>query len=420
MHQRNEVTVFRYCTAIFGLLLLLVSSRATAQPREELAQLASLRGGHARTMQSEIHFRWDRSELDTAYMGNARSLAELAHRIDSIGVAHIDSVVIISQSSPEGTFHHNQKLSARRAATMRRYMEQHHAALTDRLRVKPDGESWLQLRELVRADEKLKNSSIARVVGIIDNDSISIDTKKWRITNDPVYRYLYRTYYPRIRNSMVCIVYYHPPVEPVAVDVAWKNPVRPREICKIPPPQRLDTLTFALKTNLLYDAVTALNFEVEVPVGDHLSVMVEDIFPWWERDNKYCFQMWEIGVEGRYWFRKNHYHAEKLRGHFAGLYAMSSKYDFQRDHDACYQGEYWSVGLTYGYVMRLSRRFNLEFSLSVGYLQTDYRHYIPSEGYGELIHNPEKDGKTSYFGPTKLKVSFVWPLHIGYKKGGRR
>lgn len=206
-----------------------------AQPREELAQLASLRGGHARTMQSEIHFRWDRSELDTAYMGNARSLAELAHRIDSIGVAHIDSVVIISQSSPEGTFRHNQKLSARRAATMRRYMEQHHAALTDRLRVKPDGESWLQLRELVRADEKLKNSSIARVVGIIDNDSISIDTKKWRITNDPVYRYLYRTYYPRIRNSMVCIVYYHPPVEPVAVDVVWKNPVRPREICKIPP-----------------------------------------------------------------------------------------------------------------------------------------------------------------------------------------
>ena len=43
----------------------------------------------------------------------------------------------------------------------------------------------------------------------------------------------------------------------------------------------------ALKTNLLFDAVTALNFEVEVPIGKRFSVMVEDVFPWWETGNKY-------------------------------------------------------------------------------------------------------------------------------------
>lgn len=413
--------MFKRCAGILGaVLLLLVGSRAVAQPQREVLQLRSLRGGRVEAVQAEIHFRWDKSYLDTLYMGNDRALAQLAAQIDSVGTAQIDSVVIISQSSPEGTLRHNEKLSVRRAATMRRYMEEHYPALNDRLRVHPDGESWLQLRELVRNDEKLKNSSIERILRIIDNDSISIDTKKWRITHDPVYRYLYRTYYPRIRNSMVCIVYFHPEVEPVAVDVAWENPVRAAEIGKIPPPQRADTLTVALKTNLLYDAVTALNFELEVPIGDRFSVAVEDVFPWWERDNKYCFQLWSMGVEGRYWFRENRYHAQKLQGHFAGLYAMSAKYDFQRDKELCYQGEYWSVGLTYGYAMRLSKRFNLEFSLSVGYLQTDYRRYYPSERYDELIHDRERDGKTSYFGPTKLKVSLVWPLQIKHKKGGRR
>ena len=46
----------------------------------------------------------------------------------------------------------------------------------------------------------------------------------------------------------------------------------------------------AVKTNLLYDAVSALNFEVEVPVAGRWSVMVEDVFPWWHIDNKYAFQ----------------------------------------------------------------------------------------------------------------------------------
>ena len=36
----------------------------------------------------------------------------------------------------------------------------------------------------------------------------------------------------------------------------------------------------ALKTNLMFDAVTALNFEVEVPIGKRFSVMVEDDGEW--------------------------------------------------------------------------------------------------------------------------------------------
>lgn len=169
-----------------------------------------------------------------------------------------------------------------------------------------------------------------------------------------------------------------------------------------------------MKSNLLYDAVTAVNFEFEVPIGERWSVAVEDVFPWWTggpHDNKYAFQMWEIGVEPRYWFKKND-EVDRLAGHFVGAYLMSSMYDFQYDNALCYQGEYWSTGLTYGYAFRIGKRLNLETSVSVGYLSSDYRHYQPDPAYTKLYKDKFRTGTLSYFGPTKLKVALVLPLSV--------
>ena len=177
----------------------------------------------------------------------------------------------------------------------------------------------------------------------------------------------------------------------------------------------------ALKTNLLFDAVTALNFEVEVPIGKRFSVMVEDVFPWWETGNKYCFQVWEMGVEGRFWFKPwKNIGTEKLRGLFVGPYVMSGKYDFQFDKSINYQGEFWSVGLTAGYSLPLGKKKwgNLEFSLSLGYLQSPYRHYLPTDDYAKLIHDPALDGTfyDIFLYPTKAKISLVVPLNFPTRK----
>lgn len=369
----------------------------------------------------EIHFRWDKSYLDTLYMGNDKTLAKMRALINQIPVEQIDSVVIVSQSSPEGTWRHNQNLSTRRAATMRKYMEEQYPQLKHALQVSPDGESWGQLREWVRTDTLLKNKSIERVLKIIDNDSISIETKKWRITNDPLYRYLYKTYYPRIRNSMICIIYSHgEPMKPLVKPVRFDTPLAHADVPRMEVKPMQDTLTIALKSNMLYDLFTAVNAEVEVPIGDHWSAAVEYVFPWWEKDNKYCLQMLELGAEARYWFRNNHYHKQKLQGMFLGAYCMSAKYDFQWNRNPAYQGECWSAGFTYGYAMPIAKWCNLEFSLSVGYLSSAYRHYFPADDYSELWRDPNKQGRMSYFGPTKLKVALVVPLHLKYEKGGRR
>lgn len=364
----------------------------------------------------EVHFRLDKHKLDLGYMGNKASFQHFAATIDSIGIERIDSVVIVSQSSPEGPYKHNLWLSEKRAQSMQRYLLQEHPYLEEKLSVHPDGESWAQLRNYVLADTKLKDSTKEKVLKVIDAD-VNIATKKWRMQQLSVYRYLLATYYPRIRNSVFCIVYYE--------DIAMPEllPVEPLETPQFREPERWQdtiitrkkTTIAAIKSNLFYDAIAAFNVEVEIPIGKRFSLMVEDVFPWYHIGNKYAYQMWEIGAEARYWFFRDS-KRDKLSGCFVGPYLMSSKYDFQWDRAFNYQGEYWSGGLSLGAAAPIGKYFNLEFSIAFGYLSTAYRHYDPAPDYSELVRDPSIEGRLGYIGPTKLKASIVMPLQVPTKK----
>lgn len=180
----------------------------------------------------------------------------------------------------------------------------------------------------------------------------------------------------------------------------------------------LRNTAFAVKTNMLYDLVTALNVEVEFPIADRYSIMVEDVFPWWTTGNKYAFEMWEMGAEARFWLRPWKKGTQKLRGWFVGAYGMTARYDFQYDTAINYQGKYWSAGVSGGYSAPIGRKkkLRLEFSTAVGFMQIDYRHYQPTDDYLKLIRDPYNVGTVSYFGPTKLKVSLVIPINFSKKE----
>lgn len=384
-----------------------------------------------------MDFRWDSSAIDEEYRNNRAFFTSLDKTIKSLDIESIDSVVIVAKASPEGVLEHNNALARRRANAMRRYVSDRYPKLVPLLKVRAEGESWEELRSYVVSDDVMSQQEKQRVLRILDNETISVGTRKWRLERDARYGYLYRTYYPILRNSTLLVIYVDGErVMPIALNNPLTPEMRPRKLALatveqvvVPvrdaeaPATRRDTVLFALKSNMLYDALTVLNAELEVPISRHFSVAVEYLFPWWERNNKYCLQYLELGVEGRYWFRNNVHKADRLGGHFLGLYGMSAMYDIQNDYDPAYQGELWSTGLTYGYAMRVGKqkRISLEFSLSVGYLYTNYRNYFPADNYNELYINKLNIGHLRYFGPTKLKVSLVVPINIGYnKRGGSR
>ncbi len=161
---------------------------------------------------------------------------------------------------------------------------------------------------------------------------------------------------------------------------------------------------FAVKTNLLYDFVSALNVELEYPLTGSWSVTGEWLFPWWlSRDNSKAFQVLSLSLEARYWFDIY------ARGCFLTAYTSGGLYDFGWNSKG-YQGEFYiAFGLGLGYVHSLNKEgsLGLEYYVGLGYLRTNYRHYnVVGEEYLVLDYT----GKFSWLGPTKVKVSLVWYL----------
>ena len=448
-----------------------------------ITSLSTARGGDALSCDNsqdttfKINFRFDSYAIDPNYRNNKSAFEQLDRTIKGLNGERIDSIVITTKASPEGVLEHNIALARKRANSMRAYMTEKYPELGSRLRVCAEGEAWSELREFIVNDTKLSSNSKTRILAILDNETISVGTRKWRLERDPEYDYIYDRYYPALRNSAIYQIYSNgKQVTPATIEsvaqqevaehIAEATPTKssqfaekPTEVvaeekptqkveekvadevaesivqeqpteevaemptARIEPIIKRDTMVVALKSNMLYDALTVLNTEVEVPISRHFSVAVEYLFPWWESGNKYCLQLLELGVEGRYWFRNNVNKVDRLGGHFLGVYGMSAMYDIQKDYNPAHQGEFWSAGLTYGYAMRVGKqkRISLEFALSVGYLTTDYRNYFPADDYSELYIDKLGYGRLRYFGPTKLKVSLVVPFNIGYnKKGGSR
>ena len=158
-----------------------------------------------------------------------------------------------------------------------------------------------------------------------------------RLQGGNIWRRLISDYYPSLRRTDIHVLYstVRPigPVEcelpevtlevPYSVNIAPPT-VLPEVEFPEPEPPKERFYTVAAKTNLLYDAVTALNAEVEFPVGKNFSVMVEDVFPWWNwgpNGKKYCFQIWSMGIEPRWWFARDD-RRDYLTGHFAGVYGI--------------------------------------------------------------------------------------------------
>ena len=383
-----------------------------------------------------LYYYCDRIDLQEDYLDNALQMVRIRDILARS--PRIDSIAIYAYASPEGAPHRNDWLARRRAEVARDFilanLPNDSVLLPQNIILHPMGENWEGLYEELDANYHLMNRD--RVMKIMRAD-IPTETKKWRLKqldNGFTYNWIIRHHMPALRvATWLCV--YQPIQEFVAdtmPDIRVEMPTLPElEPLPVTEVSRQKKTILALKTNLLYDALSLVNYSIEVPITERFSALWYHQFPWWtwgQADNQYCIRFLSIGGEGRWWFKPmprpqmgKSVQRDRLMGHFVGLYAESGKWDFEWGRDICHQGEHWSVGLSYGYSMPLGRRLNMEFSLSLGYASIAYRGYTPSENYEILWRDPAKQGRWHYFGPTKVQVSLVYPILLATKKkGGKR
>lgn len=390
-----------------------------------------------------IYYWRDRIDIDEDYLDNRR---QTDHIKDYLARSpRIDSIAIYAYASPEGVYEHNVWLARKRAEAARRYILEHLGPDTGldeaRIILRPMDENWVGLRKEIEANYHRADRD--RVLAILDAP-VGNDTKKWRLQqldNGYTYKYIIRHHMPELRLATWICVWEHPVVklEPLAsVPATFDDRFVPKrsEISlpqiigpQIIEPERDKRTILALKTNMLYDAATWLNFAVEVPIARRFSILYEHHCPWWVTgNNNLCLEFLSFGGEFRWWFSPRFREEtpdlvkrDALVGHFLGVYGMGGKFDLQARRTGCYQGEFFSVGITYGYSMPICKRLNLEFSISAGYARIPHRHYIPTEDWSLLVRDRSKSGTWNYFGPTKVEIALVCPILGKYtKKGGRR
>ena len=165
---------------------------------------------------ANLVFRWDRSNYEDNYLGNAEAADKLFNMLEEIGQESIDSVSVVAYASPEGVYEHNLKLSRNRAREFNTAIKQRIGlhAMDIPIRVTSGGEAWGQLRYRVAMDSTMSEAAKSRTLALLDNESIPNDTKKWRMMHNylgstlqegDVYHWLLLNHYRYLRCLAITI-----------------------------------------------------------------------------------------------------------------------------------------------------------------------------------------------------------------------
>lgn len=167
----------------------------------------------------------------------------------------------------------------------------------------------------------------------------------------------------------------------------------------------------AVKTNLLYDLTATINLGVEARLADRWSLDVSGNYNNWAiRGHRW--KHWFVQPEARYWL------CESFSGHFFGLHAIGGQFnvgnfnlpiklfghDFRSLRNHRYQGWAVGAGVAYGYSWILSKHWNMEAELGIGWAHVNYDTFS-CNSCSKKISN---DRTFNYFGPTKAAVNLIY------------
>ena len=226
-----------------------------------------------------LYFKIDGAILDSTYMGNNESLKKLDELIkNELIIPNLDSITIVASSSPDGKEAYNLELSRKRAESVKAYITGKYPEIKKELvYARYTGENWVDFKRMIETDKNIPHRE--RLINIINSDREN-GAKEWLIktlANGESWRYIRKNFLPQLRTGAVCVIYYKR--EPVKEE----KKEEPKKEEKIIPPQKSEPETpvipliiskplFAMKTNLLYDVLSAVNLEIEIPIGKQWSV----------------------------------------------------------------------------------------------------------------------------------------------------
>lgn len=378
-----------------------------------------------------IYFRFSKALIEKDYQSNNRQLQKLDSIISGSYKDWIDSIQITSSTSPDGSAYYNQQLTKRRSASIVNYLKWKHPTIDfKKLVLSEKNHCWEDLKLQLETDSTLcYKEEVLAILKHTSHSGKAIDLLK-SIDEGRCFDYLAKKHLRKLRNVTSIVIYKkkpdrlsHPSIIKPSFNTSFCTPTVNINISikESKKQKNGSNHLLAIKTNLLFDLSTALNLELELPIAKHWSVAAEWIFPWWTfQKNKWVMHIMHGNLETRYWFRtqlgsndyapSKHKQKNSMQGWFIGLYAGGGVYDLLWENEGI-KGNVFSTGLTGGYALPLNPNMGLEFSLGMGYLQTNYEKFRPKGNC--LVW--QSDESLKWVGLTRAKISLIWNLSFKRK-----
>lgn len=392
-----------------------------------------------------IGFRVGSSLLDPKFENNEANLNDVIQFLNEVRndtTIELTQVTFCGSASPEGGNKLNRNLAKRRCANMEQYVRQRIQLPNEVVKRQEWSDAWQKLAIYVENSDMPNKKEVLHELletpeYTYNKYGALVDSRKKRLMDmnyGRTWNYMLDKFFPSVRNASAILVTIRKKNEPAPEpqpEPVVEEPKQPEPV--VQPEPIVDTKQpayFAIKTNMLYDALLVPNVGVEFSLGKRWSVAADWMYGWWSRNKSHRY--WRVyggGLTVRKYFGAKA--AEKpLQGHHIGINAQMLTYDIEFGGKGYMGGKpggtlwdrmNYTIGAEYGYSMPVARRLNIDFSLAAGYMGGRYYEYTPLDGH--YVWQATKNRK--WIGPTKVEVSLVWLLgHGNYntktKKGGEK
>ena len=411
------------------------------------------------SLRTTIYFRPGYSLLELSYRDNAANMKALTQGIQTIKgnpCVQLQHIRILSAASPEGNSALNKRVAKRRGERLRDYLKETLVLPDSIFTVSSAGEDWQGLAALIAKEKAPWRNKALQIIRhtpewVTRNGKV-VDGRKRQLQNldgGKAWKYMLDNHFYTLRTGAVVVCEVKTLADestlsaaearleqarPGAHAEASSEQARPEPASQSPSsppfpaipsqvhpePQAPPVASyFALKSNLLYDALLVPNLSLEASIGSGWTLGAGGMFAWWSKDAKHRY--WRIyggGLEIRKYFGTLS-KSKPLQGHHLGIYGDFLTYDFEFGAKGYQSKATYAAGIKYGYSHPIANRLNLDFALGIGYLHSNYKTYVPRDGC--YVYQETK--KRKWLGPTQAEISLVWLLGKGNtnkKKGGKK
>ena len=405
------------------------------------------------SLRTTIYFRPGYSLLELSYRDNAANMKALTQGIQTIKgnpCVQLQHIRILSAASPEGNSTLNKRVAKRRGERLRDYLKETLVLPDSIFTVSSAGEDWQGLASLIAKEKTPWRNKALQIIRhtpewVTRNGKV-VDGRKRQLQNldgGKAWKYMLDNHFYTLRTGAVVVCEVktlaaestpsaaEASLEQARQESASQQPaslspssppfpaipsqVHPSSESQAPP----SSSYFALKSNLLYDALLVPNLSLEASIGSGWTLGAGGMLAWWSKDAKHRY--WRIyggDLEIRKYFGTLS-KSKPLQGHHLGIYGDFLTYDFEFGAKGYQSKATYAAGIKYGYSHPIANRLNLDFALGIGYLHSNYKTYVPRDGC--YVYQETK--KRKWLGPTQAEISLVWLLGKGNtnkKKGGKK